>query len=402
MKKCYYLCGPTVYNKCHIGNLRPILTFDLMIRSQKYLGENISFLHNITDIDDKIINKAIETNKTEKEISEEYTKYYFDQLKNFNVEFSNIKIVKVTDEIKDLCSYIQKIIDKGFAYSIGQNIFFDVMKLKDEYGKISGQDLSKLKYEEGEISKRHPADFALWKETSVGIKFDSPFGFGRPGWHTECSLFIDKYFDGNTIDIHGGGIDLIFPHHENENIQHFALHQKPIAKKWIHFGTLNYNNQKMSKSIGNIIYPDSYLEKYSADSYRLLLLTTNYAKPIMVTDELMQTNNAIILKFEKLWNKYQLEKNDTKLDLEKIKVVMQDASNLEFAKAYKNLLELSKRVETLPSFFEVMRILGFNFPNKKLSKKTIETYTKWKKLVAQKDYTKADELRKMLIEENII
>ncbi|KDE45610.1 class I tRNA ligase family protein [Metamycoplasma hyosynoviae] len=402
MKKCYYLCGPTVYNKCHIGNLRPILTFDLMIRSQKYLGENISFLHNITDIDDKIINKAIETNKTEKEISEEYTKYYFDQLKNFNVEFSNIKIVKVTDEIKDLCSYIQKIIDKGFAYSIGQNIFFDVMKLKDEYGKISGQDLSKLKYEEGEISKRHPADFALWKETSVGIKFDSPFGLGRPGWHTECSLFIDKYFDGETIDIHGGGIDLIFPHHENENIQHFALHQKPIAKKWIHFGTLNYNNQKMSKSIGNIIYPDSYLEKYSADSYRLLLLTTNYAKPIMVTDELMQTNNAIILKFEKLWNKYQLEKNDAKLDLEKIKVVMQDASNLEFAKAYKNLLELSKRVETLPSFFEVMRILGFNFPNKKLSKKTIETYEKWKELVAQKDYTKADELRKMLIEENII
>ena len=401
--KRYYLCGPTVYDYPHIGNLRPILTFDIMIRAQKYLNEEIMFVHNITDIDDKIINKAIQNNVSEAEISNRFYIYYLEQLNNFNI-LKPDKMPRVTEELNNLYSYIQKLLDNKSAYKIGNNVYFDIYKYQKQYGLISGQKIGNLEFEDNNVGKKNNADFALWKDTNIGIKYDSPFGKGRPGWHTECASFIETYFYGKQVDIHGGGIDLIFPHHENENIQHYSLHNQNIAKNWLHFGTLNYKNQKMSKSIGNIIYPHVFLNKYYADTYRLTLLMTNYSKPINITDELFESNNKLIEKYYISWNKFQLKEEFKiqKINEDVVNEILKSISELNFAKANKNIFSLSKDENNQKTFFEVMRILGFVFPLNHLSDKLKHVYKKWIQFKNEKNYEKADELRKILIKEKIL
>ncbi|AZZ65444.1 cysteine--tRNA ligase [Metamycoplasma phocicerebrale] len=402
MQKKYYLCGPTVYNYPHIGNLRPTVTFDIMIRAQRYLGEDIYYLNNITDIDDKIIKKAIEKNKTELEISEKYSKYYLELFDTFNLQ-KPTKIVKVTESLKDMYEYIQLMINNKSAYKIDGNVFFDVRKFKDIYGSVSNQKIDNLVTDESnEYGKKNPEDFALWKSTTEGIKFDSPFGLGRPGWHTECSCFISKYFNGETLDIHGGGIDLIFPHHENENIQHYSIYKKPISKKWMHFGTLNYKNQKMSKSIGNLIFPHDFLKKYSTDTYKLLMLTTNYSKPINLTDELLEANQAIINKFIVIKNQNELKNNNNPIDEQKIIEIITNIANLNFSEAYKEIIKLSKQEKDANTFIKTLSILGFIFTKNKLNKEDIEIYKKWQKLIKDKDYEQADSIRDELKKRNII
>ncbi|AWX69345.1 cysteine--tRNA ligase [[Mycoplasma] anseris] len=400
MKK-YYLCGPTVYNYPHIGNIRPTVTFDLMIRAQKFLGEEIFYLHNITDIDDKIIKRAIEENKTEKEISSLYEEYYWSLFKQFNLELPT-KAVRVTDSLNDLYSYIQKLIENKAAYQVGTNVFFDTSKFKEIYGTISGQKIENLVSDDNELGKNNPRDFALWKETQVGVKYDSPFGLGRPGWHTECSCFIAKYFNGESLDFHGGGIDLVFPHHENENIQHYAIFKKPISKGWIHFGTLNYKNQKMSKSLGNIIFPHTFLEKYEADSYKWLILTTNYAKPINLTDELFELNQSQIDKFKLLWNKFQLENEYKLVKQDLLKSILKLIANLDFANAIREIIKLSKNIELQATFFEILKVLGFIFVNHKINQEDLLKYQEWKTLVNNKEFEKADIIRNELKNKGII
>ncbi|WP_045433551.1 cysteine--tRNA ligase [Metamycoplasma canadense] len=401
MKK-YYLCGPTVYNYPHIGNLRSTVTFDIMIRAQRYLGEEIFYLNNITDIDDKIIKKAIQENKTEFEISKKYEEYYLDLFRIFNLELPN-KIVRVTDSLNDMYEYIQEMLDKKVAYQVRGNVFFDVLKFKDVYGSISKQKIDNLISEENnDFGKRNKFDFTLWKDTTNGIKFKSPFGDGRPGWHTECSCFISKYFNGETIDIHGGGIDLIFPHHENENIQHYSIYNKPISKKWLHFGTLNYKNQKMSKSIGNIIFPHDFLRKYDTDTYKLLMLTTNYAKPINLTDELLESNQALINKFKLLNNQVQLKNINDNVDSKKITEVIKYIANLNFSSAYKEIIQLSKNEINFKTFLKIMAILGFSFPKIKLTDKDKKDYQQWQSLLKDKKFNEADLLRDILKERKII
>ncbi|WP_412031756.1 class I tRNA ligase family protein [Metamycoplasma buccale] len=399
--KRYYLCGPTVYNYPHIGNLRPTITFDLMIRAKRYLGEEIFYLHNITDIDDKIIKKALEENKTEREITTYYEQYYLNLFKLFNLEMPN-KVIRVTDSLNDIYEYIKKLIDIKAAYQIGNNVFFNVDKYKEKYGEISNQKLSNLNYEEDKFQKLNPYDFALWKETDKGIKFLSPFGLGRPGWHTECSCFINKYFKGEQLDIHGGGIDLIFPHHENENIQHFALNNENITKKWMHFGTLNYKNQKMSKSIGNLIFPHEFLNNYDADTYKLLMLTTNYSKPINLTDELLISNQNQINKFKILKNKIELENLNEIIDFKKVKDIIDMFANLEFSEGYKELIKLHKNKNDYSTFFEILNILGFSLVKNKIAEEDKKLYFLWKKLVENKEYSKADEIRETLIKKGIL
>ncbi|MDI3348492.1 cysteine--tRNA ligase [Mycoplasmopsis arginini] len=402
MKK-YYLCGPTVYNYPHIGNLRPTVTFDIMIRAQRYLGEQIFYLNNITDIDDKIINKAIEENKTENEIAKKYEEYYLNLFEIFNLEKPD-KIVRVTDSLQDMYDYIQKMIDKKAAYQVGGNVFFDVLKFKEIYGSVSNQKLENLINEENnELNKKNVQDFALWKETEKGIKYDSPFGLGRPGWHTECSCFIDKYFNGETIDIHGGGIDLIFPHHENENIQHYSIYQKPISNGWIHFGTLNYKNQKMSKSIGNLIFPHDFIKKYDPDTYKLLILTTNYTKPINLTDEIFDSLQKTINKFKFINNTVQLKNINYELyDIKRVNEVIKGAADLNFSFVFKEIMELSKKEENFTTLIQIMKLLGFQFPDLKVSLEMKDKYLQWKKYVESKEYEKADEIRKILKEQNLI
>ncbi|MCV3733543.1 cysteine--tRNA ligase [Mycoplasma enhydrae] len=398
----YYLCGPTVYNYPHIGNLRPTVTFDLMIRAQRFLGQNIYYLTNITDIDDKIIKKAAAENTTEYEITQKYTEYYLELFKTFNLQKPD-KIVKVTESLNDIYEYINKMLQNNSAYQINGNVFFDLHKYKSEYGSISNQKMDNLiNNEEEHLNKKNSEDFALWKSTTEGIKFDSPFGLGRPGWHTECSCFISKYFGNETIDIHGGGIDLIFPHHENENIQHYAIYGKPLAKKWMHFGTLNYKNQKMSKSIGNLIFPHDFLKKYDADTYKLLMLTTNYSKPINLTDDLLVANQNIIDKFILLKNSLVLQNYQVTKNENLIKEVINYVADLNFSEAYKNIIKLSKNKDTVGSFIEIMKILGFSFATKNLSQEDIDLYDKWNILVKNKNYEEADLIRNTLKERKII
>ncbi|WP_330463199.1 cysteine--tRNA ligase [Metamycoplasma gateae] len=401
MKK-YYLCGPTVYNYPHIGNIRPAVTFDIMIRAQRYLGEEVFYLHNITDIDDKIIKKSIEENKSEHEIAKKYEDYYLDLFKSFNLEMPT-KIIRVTDSLDDMYKYIQKMIDKGAAYQVGGNVFFDVDKFNKVYGSISNQKIEHLISEENnEYGKKNSKDFALWKETEVGIKYNSPFGLGRPGWHTECSCFIDKFFNGETIDIHGGGIDLIFPHHENENIQHFSIYNNPISKNWIHFGTLNYKNQKMSKSIGNLIFPHDFLKKYNPDTYKLLMLSTNYSKPINLTDQLFISNKSLVDKFIQINNIVQIKEINNEIDNEKVNEVITYIANLNFSHAYKEIMNLSKNELSFNTFLKIMNILGFVFTLNKVSEEDKNLYKKWKNLLNDKKYEEADKLRDILKERKLV
>ena len=249
-----YVCGPTVYNYIHIGNARPVIFYDMLRRYLEFCGYEVNYASNITDIDDKIINKAIEENKTEKEISTFFENQYFKDCQTVGSQKPKL-IPHATEYIPDMVNFIDELIKKGYAYEIDGDVFFRVSKIED-YGCLSNQvkeDLESGARIDINDKKESPLDFALWKKTDKGIKFESPFGLGRPGWHTECVCMNHRLF-GDTLDIHGGGMDLKFPHHENEIAQCEALYHHHLAKYWIHVGRLDLKGEKMSKSLGNVIY----------------------------------------------------------------------------------------------------------------------------------------------------
>ena len=244
-----YVCGPTVYDYIHIGNARPVIFYDMMARYLRFCGYNVTYASNITDVDDKIINKAIASNKTEKEIATIYENAYFEAVKKVGSNKPDL-IPHATDYINEMINFIDELIKKGYAYESDGDVFFRVSKLAD-YGILSNQNRDELD-SGARISvnekKESPLDFALWKKTDVGIKWDSPFGAGRPGWHTECVVMNHNLFN-DKLDIHGGGMDLKFPHHENEIAQSKALYNNNLANYWIHVGRLDLAGEKMSKSL---------------------------------------------------------------------------------------------------------------------------------------------------------
>ncbi|MCK5945919.1 MAG: class I tRNA ligase family protein, partial [Mycoplasmataceae bacterium] len=260
--KNIYVCGPTVYSKAHIGNLRPIITFDIFIRSLEALGNKVNLIHNITDIDDKIITAAAKEKTTEVEISSKYKKYYLDILERSNVNIPE-NMPGVVENMESIVEYIAKLVELGNAYEANGSVYFDITSVEG-YGKLSNRDINKNIDKENK-EKKHQADFAIWKATKEGVKYDSPWGKGRPGWHTECAVFINEIVKGESLDIHGGGIDLLFPHHENENIQYEAVNKKEIAKEWRHIGKLNIDGEKMSKSIGNIMDASEFMDEHGED-----------------------------------------------------------------------------------------------------------------------------------------
>lgn len=294
-----YNCGPTVYNDIHIGNARPLIIFDVLHRYLKKINKDVNYVHNLTDIDDKIINKAIEENTDEKTISEKYIDAY-QKIRN---ELNTLDMItpKITDNINGIIEYIDRLIKTGCAYSINGNVYFDISGVKD-YGKLSNKKIEEL--ENGERvsvddNKKNPGDFVLWKKTNKGIQWETPWAKGRPGWHSECSFLIEKYF-GNNLTIHGGGIDLKFPHHENENAQNQALHNHPLAKIWMHIGHVNINNEKMSKSLGNFILVKDLLNKYNFQTIRWFFYGTNYANPLNFSNEVIENSKNEIDKIRKL------------------------------------------------------------------------------------------------------
>ncbi|WP_374141660.1 cysteine--tRNA ligase [Leptotrichia hongkongensis] len=311
-----YVCGPTVYNYIHLGNARPIVVFDTLARYFEHKGMEVEFVQNFTDVDDKIINKSIEEGISASEVSEKYIKYFFEDINRLNI-LESVKRPKVTENMAEIIEIIQKLIDNGFAYEKDGDVYFEVKKYKD-YGKLSNQKIEELelgaRIDVSEI-KKNPVDFALWKKKKDGEPFwESPWGQGRPGWHIECSAMAKKYL-GDTFDIHGGGQDLVFPHHENEIAQSKCAYHGNFANYWLHNGFIQINGDKMSKSLGNFFLLREILEKFSGNVVRLFILSTHYRKPINFSFENMEdTKKALqniiksMNKFENIVEKYKNEK----------------------------------------------------------------------------------------------
>jgi len=285
-----YVCGPTVYNYFHIGNARPFVVFDTLRRYLEYRGNKVEFVQNFTDVDDKIIAQAKEEDRSAAEISEKYIKAYFEDADLLNVSPATLH-PKVTENINDIINLVKDLIDKDYAYEIDGDVYFSARKFKD-YGKLSGQDVDEL--ESGarvsaDERKKDPLDFALWKKRKEDseIAWDSPWGMGRPGWHIECSAMSKKYL-GETIDIHAGGQDLMFPHHENEIAQSEAASGKPLANYWMHNGYITIDNEKMAKSKGNFFTVRDVLKDFDGEEIRFFLLSGHYRSPINFSRELME------------------------------------------------------------------------------------------------------------------
>lgn len=329
-----YVCGPTLYGDIHIGNARPIIFFDVVYRSFKLLGYDVNYVSNITDVDDKIINKALENGILEKELVEENFKEFKKILNKLNL-LEVEKRPTVTNYIQEIIKFIDELIEKKFAY-IGENgdVYFRTNKIEN-YGQISGRNIEELKSGtriDTAVDKEFDKDFVLWKKTKVGIVWDAPFGSGRPGWHSECVVMIRELL-GESIDIHGGGVDLKFPHHENENAQNKAMCSKELANFWMHNGFVNIDSQKMSKSLNNFITVKDLLEKYSGNIIRLILLQTNYQKPINLSENFIYQTVKLNQKIQR-----QIQK------ISNFNQKIEELNSLSSEKSHEKLLEVDKEI----------------------------------------------------------
>lgn len=290
-----YVCGPTVYNYIHLGNARPIIVFDTLARYFKYRGYDVTYIQNFTDVDDKIIKRANEEGISVKEVTEKYIKGFFEDIEPLNISDDIIR-PKVTENMPEIIEITKKLIDEGFAYEKDGNVFFEVKKF-EEYGSLSNQKIDELEIgarvdimEE----KNNPLDFALWKRKKEGEPYwDSPWGQGRPGWHIECSAMAKKYL-GDTFDIHGGGQDLVFPHHENEIAQSRCAYHGNFANYWLHNGFIQVNGDKMSKSLENFFLLREILGKFPGNVVRLFILGTHYRKPINFSMDNMEDSRKTL------------------------------------------------------------------------------------------------------------
>lgn len=415
-----YCCGPTVYNDVHIGNIRPIITFDVLNRFCLFSKKQVKFVHNITDIDDKIIKAAKQNNENELTLSNRYYLRYLDVLKQLNID-TNIVMPKVSENIDGLINYIQKLIDLNHAYVSKGDVYFDVRSISN-YGLVSHQKIDELMSGvriENSSNKKSNLDFALWKETSEGINWDSPWSKGRPGWHSECSYFINKYF-GKQVEIHGGGIDLKFPHHENENAQNLAISNVNIAKIWMHVGHINIDNKKMAKSEGNFILAKDLLQEYSSNVLRWFMYQTQYENPINFTKESLNQLQNDFSKLIKTINQTYID-----LILKDIKVNFNiDYLNSSFISALENDLNFPNAVQSvwsdvkslrsliskkdyeqlaknLSSINNEFKILGLKYENV-LTDENLKLINEWKLALTNKDFVKADKIRNSFIERGII
>lgn len=302
-----YTCGVTVYDECHIGHARSLFIFDLIKRYLTYRGFKVNFVRNITDIDDKIINRANELKVNWDELVKKYIDRYYEDLKSLGIAKAEDE-PRATENIPDMVKYIEGLIEKGFAYESAGDVYFNVRKFPD-YGKLSGQSIDHM--EEGvrvepTENKKDPLDFALWKTSKENEpSWESPWGRGRPGWHIECSVMSRKFLKTDTLDIHAGGRDLIFPHHENEIAQAEALTGKPFAKYWMHHGLLTINGQKMAKSAGNFVTVKDFLASHKdADILKIFFLSAHYSSPIDYSDakikSIKQARERIFIFAEKI------------------------------------------------------------------------------------------------------
>lgn len=416
-----YVCGPTVYNYIHIGNARPVVFYDMVKRYLEFCGYKVTYASNITDIDDKIINKALEEGKSEVEIATFYENAYFRDVNRLGSLRPDV-IPHATAFMAEMINFIKDLINNGYAYESNGNVYFRISKV-DDYGCLSNQALDELS--EGarvdvDMNKENPLDFTLWKNTSVGIKWDSPFGAGRPGWHTECVVMNHTLF-GRNLDIHGGGMDLKFPHHENEIAQSEAMYNNHLANYWLHVGRVDLSGTKMSKSLGNVIYVKDLASDLDCMIMRMLLLFSPYRSIINYTEELFNQYKASYEKWARAYKSayYFLLAHDYKLSqvsetaIETFKKYMDDDFNVQNVMTLieelikkinqdyrsKNYDELAVNVAT---FTKIIEVLGLNFYLIDLEPQLKETYLAWEEARANKDFAKADVCRNTLSAAGII
>ena len=416
-----YVCGPTVYNYIHIGNARPVIFYDMLRRYLEFLGYKVNYASNITDVDDKIINKAIDSNKTEAEVAKFFENAYWDSVAKVGSRKPDL-IPHATDYINEMISFINELIEKGYAYNVDGDVFFRVSKIAD-YGCLSNQvseDLESGARIQVNNKKESPLDFALWKKTDKGIKWDSPFGEGRPGWHTECVVMNHKLF-GTGLDIHGGGMDLKFPHHENEIAQFEALYKTHLAKYWIHVGRLDLDGEKMSKSLGNVIYVKDLNSSVDGMILRALILFAPYRSIISYSDDLRNQYAKEYEKWQRAYKQalYTLQYNNLlndKLDdadIEEFKKQMNDDFNVQNVLTLINNIIKSmnttlrnKEYDSLAikmnTFKKILDVLGINLFVEKMNDENLDNYKKWQEARNNKDFETADIYRNKLMAAGII
>ncbi|WP_164218701.1 cysteine--tRNA ligase [Virgibacillus sp. YIM 98842] len=431
-KVSMYVCGPTVYNYIHIGNARPAIVFDTVRRYLEYKGFDVDYVLNFTDVDDKIINAAKKTGETVQEIADKYINAYLEDVGALGVKKATHN-PRVMDTMDDIVAFIQELIDKGFAYEVEGDVYYKPRKF-DGYGKLSHQSIDELRVgariQIGE-KKEDPLDFALWKNAKDDeISWDSPWGKGRPGWHIECSAMVKKHL-GETIDIHAGGQDLTFPHHENEIAQSEALTGKPFARYWMHNGYINIDNEKMSKSLNNFVLTRDLINAHDPEVIRFFMLSVHYRNPINFTEELLESAKNSFNRIKTAYQNLEHRKhssmnlvNDADNWMEKINSFKQEFENamdddFNTANAISVLFDITKeanqyiqqdqtQAKVIDAFQAAMEtflhILGLEAWSKdELLDEEIEALIEERNEARKsRNFARADEIRDQLKEKNII
>lgn len=412
-----YICGPTVYNYVHIGNMRPVITFDMVYNYLKYLGYEVTYASNFTDVNPKIIKAAKELGISEREVAQKFIDAYLNDVASYNCSDIDLR-PRVIEHMDDIYNFINKLIEKDMAYVVEGDVYFRVSKIND-YGVLSNQDTEELvsgARVDVDEKKENPLDFALWRSTTEGEQFESPWGLGIPGWHTECVVMINSIF-GEKIDIHGGGVDLKFPHHENEVAQSIALNDNYLANYWMHNGNINLAGEKMSKSLGNFVLAKDFIKEHDSNTVKLAMFKTHYRLPINFTDDVFSEAKTID---EKIYNALKqanllIQVNDLVVGNvtkdNNINEIMDDDFNTANLITYLIDLvkELNNKIRAKEDFTDIYdkiliinHILGLKYDFVTLTGEDKVDYQKWLEYRNNKDFENADKMRNILLEKGII
>ena len=419
-----YVCGPTVYNYAHIGNARPMVVFDVLKRLFEAEGYTVTYVSNFTDVDDKIIKKAAEEGTTENVIAERYIDAYQQVRTQLNTELPDIT-PRVTETMDEIIAFVDELVKSGHAYVVDGDVYFSVDSVPT-YGEISHQKLDQLEAGariETNDQKKNPYDFALWKKTDMGIKWNSPWGMGRPGWHTECVVMINDNL-GEKIDIHGGGMDLKFPHHENEAAQQEACHGNALANYWIHNAMVNINGEKMSKSLGNTMWAKDVVDALGTNLTRWLVSSVHYRKELNFSDETIETArkelDKVLTPLKQADIKAALANADMgeaydEAEYRAFLDAMDDDMNTPnaYAVIFETVKKLNQTLRQREINFEaagtyrnavekMLNILGIVVEKPVITDEDRELFAKWNEAKKAKDFASADVYRAQLSEKGLL